>query len=112
MPRLTVVETAAYLADAKKLLTDDERASVVDMIAANPACGEIIQGGGGVRKVRFAIGNKGKSGGVRVIYYFHSEVFPAFLLMVYAKNMRTDISAEQTAVLASFAKRMTETYGV
>ena len=110
-PRLTIVETASYLADAKKLMTDEERAGVVDMIASDPACGDLIVGGGGVRKVRYAIGSKGKSGGVRVIYYYHSGDYPAFLLMVYPKNVRTDLSADQTYAVAAFAKRMTKTYG-
>lgn len=56
---LTVVETASYLADAKKLMTDQERAEIVTRIAEDPTCGDLIVGGGGVRKVRHAIGNKG-----------------------------------------------------
>ena len=72
---LTVVGTNVYLADAKKLMTDEERAGVVDMIAADPLCGDVIVGGGGIRKVRYAIGAKGKSGGVRIIYFYHDVGF-------------------------------------
>lgn len=46
-----------------------------------------------------------------MIYYYHSDLYPAFLLMVYAKNVRTDLTAEQTSTVAAFAKRMVETYG-
>ena len=65
---ITVVETASFLADAKRCMTDNERSEAITMIAANPECGDLISGGGGIRKVRFAIGGKGKSGGVRIIY--------------------------------------------
>lgn len=65
---ITVVETASFLADAKACMTDDERIEAINMIAAHPECGDLISGGGGIRKVRFATGGKGKSGGVRIIY--------------------------------------------
>ena len=81
------------------------------MIAANPACGDLIVGGGGVRKVRFAIGNKGKSGGVRVIYFHHSAGLPVFLFMVYGKSERTNLTMAQTNTIAAVAKRIVETYG-
>lgn len=67
---ITVVETGPYLADAERLLTADERAQVVNMIAAEPECGDIIRGGGGVRKVRVGLEGRGKRGGARVIYFF------------------------------------------
>ena len=65
---MTVFETASSIADAKVSMTNDERTEVINMLAANPECGDVISGGGGIRKVRFAIGGRGKSGGVRIIY--------------------------------------------
>ena len=110
-PLQTVVETTAYLADAKKLMTDEERSELVSMIAADPDCGDVIVGGGGVRKVRFAIGNKGKSGGVRVVYFFSDTRFPAFLLSVFAKKERSNLSDAEVNALAKMANRLVETYG-
>ena len=68
LPLITVVESASFQTDAKRCMTDNERSEAITMIAANPECGDLISGGGGIRKVRFAIGGKGKSGGVRIIY--------------------------------------------
>ena len=63
----TVVETPAFLSDARSLgLSDAERFAIVTWIAANPAAGDVIEETGGARKVRFAGKGKGKSGGYRV----------------------------------------------
>ena len=59
---------------------------MVGFVGANPEIGNVVSESGGVRKFRWAAKSKGKSGGVRVIYYFHNEQFPIFLLTVYAKN--------------------------
>lgn len=75
-PLQTVVETAEFLARSSKLMSDEQRARVVEMLARDPECGEIMRGTGGVRKVRVALAGRGKSGGARVIYYFHSEKLP------------------------------------
>jgi hypothetical protein len=83
----TVVETEAYLRDAKAAkLSDDERKEIVNFIAANPGAGHEIPGTGGARKVRFAGKGKGKSGGYRVITFYSGEDIPVFLLNVFAKN--------------------------
>lgn len=107
----TIVETAPYLAEARKIMTDEDRLEVINVIAANPTCGDLIVGGGGIRKVRFAIGNKGKSGGVRIIYYYHNPYYPVFLFMVYAKSVRTSLSKAQLQKLSTLAKAIIEAYG-
>ncbi|WP_010137895.1 type II toxin-antitoxin system RelE/ParE family toxin [Oceanicola sp. S124] len=88
----TVIELAAYLGRAKDLLTEAERAEVVNFLAANPEAGDVMQGTGGVRKVRIAMQGRGKSGGARVIYYYHDETMPLFLFAVYAKNEKDNLS--------------------
>lgn len=110
-PLVTIVETAAYLAEARKAMTEEERRGVVDLIAADPTCGDLIVGGGGIRKVRYAIGHRGKSGGVRVIYYFHSEAYPAFLLTLFAKNERANLSTGEVNELGQLAKLLCRKYG-
>ena len=67
---LTVAETPEYLRRADRLLSSAEQTRVVEYLAANPRTGDLIRGTGGVRKLRWARGGRGKSGGVRVIYYF------------------------------------------
>ena len=55
----TVVETAELLTRSAKLMSDEQRARVVEMLARDPECGEILQGTGGVRKVRVAFTARG-----------------------------------------------------
>ena len=74
------------------------------MLARDPECGEIMQGTGGVRKVRVALAGRGKSGGARVIYYFHSERLPLFALTVFAKNERADLTAAQRNAMAAVVR--------
>jgi hypothetical protein len=113
MPGLiTVAETPEYLRRAERLLPAAERQDVVAHLAANPKAGVLIQGTGGVRKLRWARGGRGKSGGVRVIYYFHSEALPLYLLTMFGKNERSDLSkaernelADLVHVLKAFAER-------
>ncbi|SRR6266568_501130 len=108
---ITVVETASFMADAKSCMSDEERSEAVSMIAANPECGDVIPGGGGIRKVRFAIGGRGKSGGVRVIYYYHNERVPVFLLAVFAKNDQANLTKAETNMLGNAAKMLARKYG-
>jgi hypothetical protein len=84
----TVVETPSYLADAERRFSMDERAALVDRLAADPRCGVVIPGAGGIRKVRFGFGARGKSGGARIIYLFSGESLPVFVLVVFAKTRR------------------------
>lgn len=90
---MKVVRTKRYLKDMKRI-----GASAVDMssleqeIAANPTAGDLIQGLGGVRKIRFGIGNRGKRGGGRAIYFLMIADDVALLLTAYAKNEKSDLS--------------------
>ena len=85
----TVVETPAFLTDARSLgLPDVERLAMVSWIAANPAAGDVIEGTGGARKVRFAGRSKGKSGGHRVITFFTGTGIPVFLLNIFPRTRK------------------------
>lgn len=92
----TVVETPDYLSDAKRArLTDKEREDIALWVAENPDAGDVIEGTGGARKVRFAGKGKGKSGGYRVITFYSGTDIPVFLLNVFAKNEKTDLSQKE-----------------
>ena len=89
----TVVETPSYLADAKAAgLSESERDTVVEMIANHPEAGDEISGTGGARKLRVAGRGKGKSGGYRVITFYSGKDLPAFLLAIYSKGEKADLS--------------------
>ena len=96
---LTSAELPSYLRVADKWLAEDERKEIVHCLAAHPSAGVLIQGTGGVRKLRWTGEGRGKSGGVRVIYYFHSEHMPLYLLTMFAKNERANLSAAERNAL-------------
>lgn len=109
-PMHTVVETPSYLGDAERLFSREERAAIVDEIAADPKCGVVIAGTGGVRKVRVGFGGRGKSGGARVIYLFGGDDVPVFLLAVFAKNEKSDLTAAERNALSNSVAAMIENY--
>jgi hypothetical protein len=81
-------------------LADADRRAIIDHLSAHPQAGDLIEGTGGVRKLRWARDGRGKSGGVRVIYYFHSEAMPLYLLTMFAKNERANLSKAERNELA------------
>lgn len=97
---LTVAETPEYIRLAEKLLSDDERRDVLTYLAAHPKAGDLMEGTGGVRKLRWGRGGRGKSGGVRVIYYVHSDAMPLYLLTLFAKNEQANLSKAERNELA------------
>jgi mRNA-degrading endonuclease RelE of RelBE toxin-antitoxin system len=99
----TVAETPIFIRRAEKLLTEEEHADLITYLATHPMAGDEIVGTGGVRKVRYSAMGRGKSGGVRVIYYFYDENLPIYALIIYGKNERADLTAEQRKSVAAFA---------
>lgn len=84
---------------------------MIDHLAAQPRAGDLIQGTGGIRKLRWARGGRGKSGGVRVIYYFHSDRIPLYLLTVFGKGEKADLGKgerNELAKLVDVLKRYAE----
>jgi mRNA-degrading endonuclease RelE of RelBE toxin-antitoxin system len=105
---VTVAELPEYLRRATKLLSEAERNDVVNYLAAFPKAGDRIVGTGGVRKLRWGRGGKGKSGGVRVIYYFHSERIPLYLLTVFGKGERADLTQAERNDVTGFVDALTK----
>ncbi len=104
-----VVETPDYLADAKAAgLAEDERAHIVELLSKDPTAGDPIVGTGGARKIRIAGRGKGKSGGDRVITFFGGDDIPVFLLAVFSKGDKVNLTkAERNELkdeLAGLAK--------
>ncbi|MCJ2012140.1 type II toxin-antitoxin system RelE/ParE family toxin [Methylobacterium sp. J-076] len=107
-----VVETPEFLSATRRLMGDEERALLVDYLAYNPTAGDLIQGTGGLRKVRWGLEARGKSGGARVIYFFHDPGMPLFALTAYAKSEKADLSQQDrndfkrlTSLLVQRSKR-------
>lgn len=91
-PPITVVETTTFKNDADSMLSEEERLELISFLACNPESGKVMTGTGGVRKVRWARENEGKSGGYRVIFYFHNEDVPLFALLIYPKNEKDSLT--------------------
>ena len=87
---MSVVETAEFLKHAARLMSDSEREALVAYVGANPEAGEVMPETGGVRKIRWGLAGRGKRGGARVIYHYHSERLPVFLLTAYPKNEKAN----------------------
>lgn len=106
----TVVETPAYLSHADRLFSEEEKEAIVDQVSADPRCGVVIPGTGGIRKVRVGFGGRGKRGGARVIHLFGGDDAPVFLLAVFAKNEKADLTAAERKALAKSATGMLTDY--
>ena len=103
---ITIAEIEPFQRKATKLLSTEEKVELISYLSEHPSAGNIIQGTGGIRKLRWARGSKGKSGGVRVIYYFHSEIMPLYLLAAFGENEKANISIEEKHLLAKLVKEL------
>jgi hypothetical protein len=92
----TVVETPTYLAIANKLFSEEERADIVALVAADPECGDVIRGTGGFRKVRVARKGMGKSGGRGLCISGATKDF-RFFLSRFFRRMRKKTCLWQSA---------------
>ena len=101
---ITVVETRPFQRRVTQLLSEAERAELIFYLSAHPNAGIVIRGTGGLRKLRWARGGRGKSGGVRVIYYFHNQEIPLYLLTLFGKNEKTNVSKEEKIILSRMVK--------
>ncbi len=108
----TVVQIGQFESRVKGRMTATDIDTVTDMLAGDPLCGDLIQGTGGVRKVRIAVKGKGKNGGVRVVYYYYNETLPLFLLIVFAKNEKDNLTKAERNALAKLVGTLRDSYGV
>ena len=102
---MVIIETSIFTKRIKELMTDEIYRELQDILVAYPESGKLIQGSGGLRKIRWGTASIGKRGGVRVIYYFANNKNRIFMLMVYAKNERSDLTKEQLSLLKKVVER-------
>jgi hypothetical protein len=102
-----VIETPAFLASARQEgVSEDELDLIKAAIARNPDLGDVIEGAGGARKARFAGRGKGKSGGYRVITFFGGADIPVFLLDIFGKGSRANLTKAERNELHSILSRL------
>lgn len=110
MTRLqTVVELPEFQRRAKAKMSDREREAAITFIAANPNAGVSL--GGGLRKARIPREDGGKSGGFRLIYVFGGTRTPIFLVTIFAKNEKANLSRSELASAVALSKKILAAYG-
>lgn len=106
MRDMEFIETPIFTRLLTALLTDDEYAGLQNVLVENPERGDIIKGGGGIRKLRHALSGRGKSGGVRVIYYWLWDDGQIYMLLIYPKSKKDNLTDRETALLREFVKEL------
>jgi hypothetical protein len=107
---VAVAETTLFQRTAGKILSAAEIDDLIDFLARNPLAGDVIEGTGGLRKMRWRLSGRGKRGGARVIYYFHDGDMPLFLLLAYAKAAAENITAAEKRRMAAVATEIIDAY--
>jgi hypothetical protein len=109
-PGHTIVETPEFLNAAKRVFTDAERAGLVDALSADPALGDVMEGTGGARKLRWHAKGKGKSGGARIITFYCGPSLPVFLLTVFSKGEKANLSKAERNELRDVLRELVRAY--
>ena len=92
---MVFIETSLFTKLLTSYLSDDDYRGLQSYLLQKPDAGDIVRGSGGVRKIRWAPQGKGKSGGVRVMYYWKKSDHEIWMLTIYSKSERATISGHQ-----------------
>ncbi len=101
---MEIIETSIFTRQIRKLLSDEEYAELQFRLVINPLAGAAIRGSGGLRKLRWAAAGRGKSGGIRVIYYYVTAEYQIFMLVAYAKGAKDDLTDNEVAALRKLVR--------
>jgi hypothetical protein len=101
---MQIVENHVFTRRIKGLLSDDEYNKLQRALVADPEAGVVIPGGGGLRKLRWVVPGKGKSGGLRIIYYLYVSKEIIYMLFVYSKSEQKDLTGKQVNVLKEYLR--------
>ena len=102
---MVIIETSVFTRLIKEIMSDDEYRLLQEALVIRPEAGNLIKGGGGLRKIRWKLEGKGKSGGVRVIYYWVSDNDQIRMLYIYLKSKQANLTAEQITILRKIVER-------
>ena len=92
---ITVLQLPKFKAEAAELIGTEGIEALANYLADHPDAGAVIPGAGGARKLRWAAKGRGKRGGARIIYVYFVIAARVFLLRCYAKNVKTDLTADE-----------------
>jgi hypothetical protein len=105
---MLIIETSIFTRLIQGLMDDDQYRALQEALILRPDLGDLIKGSGGIRKVRWRIKDKGKSGGVRVIYYWAVSEDQIRMLYVYGKSRQPDLTPSQIATLKEIVQRWSD----
>lgn len=96
---MVIIETSIFTNKITTILNDEEYRGLQNVLLAMPGAGDLIQGSGGIRKIRWGASGRGKRGGARIIYYWANNHDQIFMLFAYAKNERDNLTKDQLSAL-------------
>jgi hypothetical protein len=96
---MVFIETSLFTKYRSNYLNDEAYRTLQDFLMQQPGAGDIIQGTGGLRKLRWSLGSKGKRGGIRIIYFFEIKKSHIYLMTLYSKNEMLDLSVQEKKLL-------------
>lgn len=101
---MEIVETKIYTKYITELLSDDEYKKLQNFLVQYPKSGDLLQKSGGLRKLRWKTETTGKSSGIRNIYYFYEDKHTLYMLYVYEKGRKDDLSDKELSILKDLIK--------
>lgn len=108
----SIVELPEFIKRADSILTEEEKTELLYFLAKNPLAGSVIPCTGGLRKLRWGSSNKGKRSGSRVIYFFYNQTMPLFLITIFRKNEKIDLSKAEQKILTKMVNELIENYKI
>ena len=102
---MIIIETSIFSRLIQEMMSDDDYRLLQEALITRPDAGDVIRGSGGLRKVRWKLEGKGKSGGVRIIYYWVTADDQIRMVYAYKKSQQENLTPEQLATLKQIIER-------
>jgi hypothetical protein len=106
IPGVVFIETPIFSKQVIGVLTDEQYGLLQASLVAKPNAGDLIKGSGGLRKLRWALPGRGKSGGVRIVYFWRVSESQIIMLTMYAKNVQANLTPAQLKQLAKLVETL------
>ena len=102
---MVIIETSVFTKLITSMMSDDDYKALQEVLVNRPDMGKVIRNSGGLRKVRWALDGKGKSGGIRVIYYWMTSDEQIYMLFAFQKSTQENLTKAQLSALRSIVER-------
>lgn len=109
---ITIAEVKEFTEAADDVFTEDERDTLIELLALDPLAGEAIPDTGGVRRIRWAAKSQGRRGGANVVYFFRDLNTPVYLLALFRKGESMRLSMKEKFEMRLLVQEIVEAYGI